>query len=78
MDFARKLTKKPISVTDDDFAKLKKEVGEACAVEAILQTGGFAFMNCFTDNLRLPSEDEAVRTYHETFGSGTYKSDWKF
>ena len=41
------------------------------------QTGNFAFMNRFTDNLRLPSEDEAVKTYQEVYGEGTYKTDWK-
>lgn len=77
VEFARKLTKQPNSVTDADFEKLKKEFGEQGAVEVVLQTGAFAFMNRFTDGLRLPSEDEAVKTYQETYGDGTYKSDWK-
>ena len=42
-----------------------------------MQTGSFAFMNRFTDGLRLPSEDEAVKIYQETYGDGTYKTDWK-
>ncbi len=75
--FARKLTSDPVSVTDSDFASLKKEFGENGAVEAILQTGNFAFMNRFTDSLRLPSEDEAVQTYQEVYGDGTYKTNWK-
>ncbi len=78
VEFARKLTKKPNSVTDADFEKLKKEFGEQGATEVVLQTGAFAFMNRFTDGLRLPSEDEAVKIYQETYGDGTYKSDWKF
>jgi AhpD family alkylhydroperoxidase len=78
VEFARKLTAQPNSVTDADFEKLKKEFGEQGAVEVVLQTGAFAFMNRFTDGLRLPSEDEAVKTYQETYGDGTYKSDWKF
>jgi AhpD family alkylhydroperoxidase len=77
VEFARKLTKQPNSVTDADFEKLKKEFGEQGATEVVLQTGAFAFMNRFTDGLRLPSEDEAVKTYQETYGEGTYKSDWK-
>ncbi len=77
VEFARKLTRRPASVTDEDFAKLKKEFGDAGSVEAILQTGNFAFMNRFTDGLRLPSEDEAVKTYQETYGDGTYKTNWK-
>lgn len=78
VEFARKLTTQPGSVTDADFEKLKKEFGEQGAVEVVLQTGAFAFMNRFTDGLRLPSEDEAVKNYQETYGDGTYKSDWKF
>jgi AhpD family alkylhydroperoxidase len=78
VEFARKLTKQPASVTDEDFEKLKKEFGEQGATEVVLQTGAFAFMNRFTDGLRLPSEDEAVKTYQETYGDGTYKTDWKF
>ena len=77
VEFARKLTKQPASVTNEDFAKLKKEFGESGAVEAILQTGGFAFMNRFTDGLRLPSEDEAVKTYKEIYGEGSLKQ-YKF
>ena len=76
VEFARKLTKQPNSTTDADFAKLKKEFGEQGAVEVIMQTGNFAFMNRFTDGLRLPSEDEAVKTYQEVYGDGTYKTDW--
>ena len=77
VEFARKSTKQPNSITDADFDKLKKEFGEQGAVEVVLQTGAFAFMNRFTDGLRLPSEDEAVKTYQETYGDGTYKTDWK-
>lgn len=77
VEFSRKLTKEPTSTTDADFAKLKKEFGEQGAIEVIMQTGSFAFMNRFTDNLRLPSEDEAVKTYQEVYGEGTYKTDWK-
>ena len=78
VEFARKLTKQPNSITDEDFAKVKKEFGEQGAIEVVLQTGAFAFMNRFTDGLRLPSEDEAIKTYQETYGDGTYKTDWKF
>ena len=76
VEFARKLTEKPDSVTDADFEKLKKEFGEQGAVEVVLQTGAFAFMNRFTDGLRLPSEDEAVKNYQETYGDGVYR-EWK-
>jgi len=70
--FARKVTSGPATVTDADFAKLKSEFGEQGAFEVLLQTCGFSFMNRLTDGLRLPSEDEAVRVYRETYGA-----DWK-
>jgi len=70
--FARKVTRRPASVTDEDYNKLKAEFGELGAFEVLLQTCTFSFMNRLTDGLRLPSEDEAVRIYRETYGS-----DWK-
>jgi len=67
--FARKLTEDPTSITDADFARLKEHFGgDRGAFDVLLQTCTFAFMNRFTDGLRLPSEDEAVRIYRETYG----------
>lgn len=76
VEFARKLTIAPNSTTAADFEKIRKEFGDSGAVEVVLQTGAFAFMNRFTDGLRLPSEDEAVKTYQEVYGDGAYR-DWK-
>lgn len=70
--FARKLTRDPVSVTDADYATLRTEFNDRGASDIVLQTCAFAFMNRFTDGLRLPSEDEAVRVYREVYGS-----DWK-
>ena len=67
--FARKVTRAPAAVNDEDFRALKSEFGEQGATEVLLQTAAFSFMNRFTDGLRLPSEDEAVRTYRETYGA---------
>jgi AhpD family alkylhydroperoxidase len=67
--FARKLTTSPASITDDDYGKVKTEFGEQGAFDVMLQTCAFSFMNRFTDGLRLPSEDEAVRVYREVYGS---------
>jgi AhpD family alkylhydroperoxidase len=67
--FARKLTMAPGEVTDADYAAIRQEFGELGALEVVIQTCTFAFMNRFTDGLRLPSEDEAVRVYQETYGS---------
>lgn len=68
--FARTLTTKPGGLTDADYAALTTEFGDLGAFEVLLQVCQFAFMNRFTDGLRLPSEDEAVRIYQETYGSG--------
>lgn len=70
--FARKLTRAPASVADEDFRALKSEFGEQGATEVLLQTCTFSFMNRFTDGLHLPSEDEAIRVYRETYGA-----DWQ-
>lgn len=65
---ARKLTRGPGSLTDADIAALRAEFQDYGALEIVLQTGAFSFMNRFTDNLRLPSEDEAIHTYQEVYG----------
>jgi AhpD family alkylhydroperoxidase len=67
--FARKLTDRPSGISDEDYAAVKKEFGDAGAIEVVLQTCNFAFMNRFTDGLQLPSEDEAIKVYHETYGA---------
>ena len=66
--FARLLTTTPSAVTDADFDKLRAEFGDRGALDVVLQTCAFNFMNRFTDTLGLPSEDEAVRTYREVYG----------
>jgi AhpD family alkylhydroperoxidase len=70
--FARKMTSDPVSVSTADFRVLETEFGRQGALEALLQTAAFSFMNRFTDGLNLPSEDEAVHTYREVYGS-----DWR-
>lgn len=66
--FARKLTREVTSITEADYAALRAEFGEQGAMEVLLQTCNFAYMNRFTDGLRLPSEDEAIKVYRETYG----------
>jgi AhpD family alkylhydroperoxidase len=66
--FARKITREPAKLTRDDYAALVSEFKEQGALEVLLQSCNFAYMNRFTDGLRLPSEDEAIKTYHETYG----------
>jgi hypothetical protein len=67
---ARKITRAPAQMTRDDYAALITEFKEQGALEVLLQCGNFAYMNRFTDGLRLPSEDEAIKTYQETYGRG--------
>jgi AhpD family alkylhydroperoxidase len=66
--FARQLTRTPSAVTDADYDRLRAEFGARGALEVVLQTCMFAFMNRFTDNLGLPSEDEAIRVYQSVYG----------
>ncbi len=65
--FARKVTAAPASVTDADYAALKLEFQEQGALEVLLQACNFSFMNRFTDGLRLPSEDEAIKVYMDVY-----------
>ena len=65
--FARKLTREPAGITDTDYASLLNEFGEQGALDVLRTTCVFAFMNRFTDGLRLPSEDAAVQAYIETY-----------
>lgn len=67
--FARKLTREPWAINDADYQGLEKQFGKQGALEVVMQTCNFAYMNHFTDGLRLPSEDEAVKTYREVYGS---------
>lgn len=66
--FARQITRDPARLTKADYDVLVAEFQEQGALEVLLQCGNFAYMNRFTDGLRLPSEDEAVKTYLETYG----------
>lgn len=68
VDFARKLTKSPGTVTDADWKTLSAQFPGRAASDVLLQTCAFAFMNRFTDGLRLPSEDEAIHIYREVYG----------
>src|SRR5262249_3697578 len=68
VSFARKITRDPAKLTKEDYAALVAEFKEQGALEVLLQCGNFAYMNRFTDGLRLPSEDEAIKVYQETYG----------
>lgn len=65
--FARTLTASPSTVTDADYATLVREFQPQGALEVLLQTCNFSFMNRFTDGLHLPSEDEAIKVYMDVY-----------
>jgi AhpD family alkylhydroperoxidase len=69
--FARALTERPGGVTDAEYAALATALGDQGALEVLMQTCNFAFMNRFTDGLALPSEDEAIKVYREIYETGT-------
>ena len=77
VDFARKLTRSPGALTQEDRAALEKSFPGKAAFEVLNQTCTFAFMNRFTDGLRLPSEDEAVKIYLETYGKNHPERKYK-
>jgi AhpD family alkylhydroperoxidase len=66
--FARRVTRRASDPTDADYRELQKVFGEKGALEVLMQTCTFSFMNRFTDGLRLPSEDGAVQIYREVYG----------
>lgn len=73
--FTRKLAKTPAAMQESDLTTLRAALGDDReAYDALLQTCMFSFMNRFTDGLRLPSEDEAVKVYQEVYGAGAYKA----
>lgn len=72
--FARTLTRTPGSIRKADYAALRAALGDDReAMDTLLQTCAFNFMNRFTDGLRLPSEDEAIHVYQEVYGDGSYR-----
>jgi hypothetical protein len=69
---ARRLTRCASEPAAADHRELQRVFGEKGALEVLMQTCTFNFMNRFTDGLRLPSEAEAVRIYREVYG-GDFK-----
>jgi AhpD family alkylhydroperoxidase len=71
VELARKLTREPAGL-GAEWDKARTEFGDRGALELLMQTCTFAFMNRFTDGLQLPSEDEAIEVYREVYGR-----DWE-
>jgi alkylhydroperoxidase family enzyme len=72
VEFARKLTRNPGSISDQDYGEITGAFGEKGAADIVLQTAYFAFMNRFNDAMKTPSEDLAIQNYREIYGS-----DWQ-
>lgn len=70
--FARQLSRVPSGITEAQYRALEAEFTPQGALEVLFQTCGFAYMNRFTDGLKLPSEEEAIRIYQEVYGEGSY------
>jgi alkylhydroperoxidase family enzyme len=71
-EFARKLTRNPEAIGDEDYRKVVGVFGSQGAADIVLQTSYFAFMNRFNDAMKTPSEDLAIQNYREIYGD-----DWQ-
>jgi alkylhydroperoxidase family enzyme len=72
VEFARRLTRNPGSIGDEDYRKIVGAFGSKGAADIVLQTSYFAFMNRFNDAVKTPSEDLALQNYREIYGA-----DWQ-
>jgi AhpD family alkylhydroperoxidase len=71
VQFARKLTRRPGTITEDDWSKLTAAFGESGAQDILLGACGMNYLNRFNDAMHSPSEDNAIQTYREVYGA-----DW--
>jgi AhpD family alkylhydroperoxidase len=71
VQFARKITRRPGTITDEDWSKLTTAFGEAGAQDILLAACGMNYLNRFNDAMHSPSEDNAIQTYREVYGA-----DW--
>jgi AhpD family alkylhydroperoxidase len=71
VQFTRKLTRRPGTITDADWLKLTAAFGENGAQDILLAACGMNYLNRFNDAMHSPSEDNAIQTYREVYGS-----DW--
>jgi AhpD family alkylhydroperoxidase len=68
VEFARKLTRNPESIGDEDCRKIVGAFGSKGAADIVLQISYFAFMNRFNDAMKTPSDDLALQNYREIYG----------
>jgi AhpD family alkylhydroperoxidase len=71
VQFARKITRRPGTLTDADWSKLTTAFGDQGAVDLLVGACGMNYLNRFNDAMHSPSEDNAIQTYREV-----YATDW--
>jgi AhpD family alkylhydroperoxidase len=71
VQFARKLTRRPGTITDADWSSLTKAFTEQGALDILFGACGMNYLNRFNDAMHSPSEDVPIANYHEVYGK-----DW--
>jgi AhpD family alkylhydroperoxidase len=71
VQFARKLTRRPGTITDADWSSLVKTFTEQGALDILFGACGMNYLNRFNDAMHSPSEDVPIANYHEVYGE-----DW--
>jgi len=71
VQFARKLTRRPGTITDADWSTLVKTFTEQGALDILFGACGMNYLNRFNDAMHSPSEDIPIANYNEVYGQ-----DW--
>jgi AhpD family alkylhydroperoxidase len=71
VQFARKLTRGPGTITDADWSSVVKRFTEQGALDILFGACGMNYLNRFNDAMHSPSEDVPIANYHEVYGD-----DW--
>jgi alkylhydroperoxidase family enzyme len=68
VQFARKLTRRPGTITDADWSSLVKTFTEQGALDILFGACGMNYLNRFNDAMHSPSEDVPIANYREVYG----------
>ena len=68
VQFARKLTRSPGTITDEDWSCLTKTFTDQGALDILLGACGMNYLNRFNDAMHSPSEDVPIANYLEVYG----------
>lgn len=69
LDFAMSAAQQPNTVTDDDFAAMRRHFSEEQIVEIVAVISVFGFLNRFNDTMATPLEEVPVATGEKFLGS---------